>query len=137
LAFEQALDAKVARAAATILTQSERTILAVEALEREVNNGGYSQFFVNSSKEYVADIVAALERIVCRKTAHITAKAIAALNIKGPVTLAAVDDAMAQDDSGRDDALDECDSQYYRSGEAIADQLFAFIRSHQTEVRLP
>src|SRR5882724_2093805 len=79
LAFEQALDAKTAGANAIALTQAERTILAVEALEREVNNGGYSLFFINSSKEYAADVVPALERIACRKTARITANAIQAL----------------------------------------------------------
>src|SRR5919198_1459435 len=79
LAFEQALDAKEAAAGGLAFTQAERTILAVEALEREVNNGGYSQFFVNSSKEYAAEVVSALERIHCAKTASITARALQAL----------------------------------------------------------
>src|SRR2546421_12023246 len=52
LAFEQAMDQKAARVGYENLTDAERTILAVEALEREVNNGGYGQFFVNSSREY-------------------------------------------------------------------------------------
>ncbi len=39
LAFEQAIDQKAARVGGEYLTDVERIILAVEALEREVNNG--------------------------------------------------------------------------------------------------
>ena len=40
LAIESALDAKATRLGPASLTSEERMILAVEALEREVNNGG-------------------------------------------------------------------------------------------------
>jgi hypothetical protein len=33
----------------TALSQAEQTIYCLDALEREVNNGGFSQFFLNSS----------------------------------------------------------------------------------------
>lgn len=45
-AFEQAVQRKLELEQA--LSEEEMLILAVEALEREVNNGGYHQFFVNS-----------------------------------------------------------------------------------------
>ena len=45
------------------LTDAEHDVLAIEALEREVNNGGYSQFFVNGSLEFVPTVVAACSRI--------------------------------------------------------------------------
>jgi len=45
LAMESALDAKDRRT----LSPEERVVLAVEALEREVNNGGYDQFFLRWS----------------------------------------------------------------------------------------
>ena len=69
LAFEQALDQKTARAGTEELTAEERVVLAVEALEREVNNGGYGQFFTNDSNEYTPIIVDALMRIGCGDTA--------------------------------------------------------------------
>jgi hypothetical protein len=65
IAFEQAVDQKAARLGETSLANEERVILAVEALEREVNNGGYAQFFQNSSREYASMIVNALRRIGC------------------------------------------------------------------------
>ena len=99
------------------LTGVERAVLAVEALEREVNNGGYAQFFSNSSSEFSPYIVAALNQIGCPVTATTTQDAINARN-----------DAAA---------LSGCDDRYYGAGEAIADQLFAHIKSNPAEVRLP
>ena len=62
LAFEQALQQSTHRIGLSKLHEAELTILAVEALEREVNNGGYHQFFLNTP-EYAPFIVAALQRI--------------------------------------------------------------------------
>ena len=76
LAFEHAMDQKAARVGVGKLTPEERTILAIEALEREVNNGGYDQFFFNSSREYKPVILDALRRIGCPRTAVITQKAL-------------------------------------------------------------
>ena len=46
------------------LSAPERVVLAIEALEREVNNGGYNQFFLNEPS-YAHEIVAALNEIGC------------------------------------------------------------------------
>jgi hypothetical protein len=58
------------------LSQEERTVLAVRALDREVNNGGYYQFFCNSSKQFAPEIV---QSLFCRRTARITQRAISAV----------------------------------------------------------
>src|SRR5262245_13906798 len=65
LAFEQAIQAK----APASISPEESFVLAIEGLEREVNNGGYAQFFYNSSGEFTSTIVAALRAIDCPKTA--------------------------------------------------------------------
>src|SRR5260370_27250679 len=84
LAFEQAISQKETRSGTSALTDEESIVLAVEALEREVNNGGYEQFFANSSREDAAPIVGSLLRIGCEKTANLTRKAITALGNSGP-----------------------------------------------------
>src|SRR5262245_14622428 len=76
-AFEQAIQGKPDESIST----EERYVLAVEALEREVNNGGYSQFFGNSSHEFAPMIVTAMRAIGCPKTADITRDAIAVLGV--------------------------------------------------------
>jgi hypothetical protein len=55
------------------LSQEEQMYLAVIALDREVNNGGYTQFFLNTS----------LLRIGCPVAAKITEKAIEIVTSKG------------------------------------------------------
>src|ERR1044072_5365937 len=77
LAFEQA----VGRKPSDSLSEPERVGVAIEGMEREVNNGGYEQFFGNSSREFTGFIVRALELIGCPKCAAITADAIRVLEL--------------------------------------------------------
>jgi hypothetical protein len=102
LVFEQAMNQKAARVGIGKLTVEERVILAVEALEREVSNGGYDQFFLNTP-EYAPVIVDALRRIGCPKTAEITQRA-----------LAIVQKSTMSDEEPE---LRECDALYYEGPE--------------------
>jgi hypothetical protein len=133
LAFEQAISQKSEREGMQSLTDEERTVLAVEALEREVNNGGYGQFFTNSSREFAPTIVNSLQRIGCNKTAKITQRAINALGTSD-LTAGAIDAVMASDDERRLARLNRCNDSYYKSAESIAEQLFAFIRTNKAGV---
>ena len=60
LAFEQAIEQKSAKRK---LSGPEIDILAIEAMEREVNNGGYHQFFSNDSKKHASVLPGALARV--------------------------------------------------------------------------
>src|SRR5687767_3139073 len=135
LAFEQAMDLKAMRLGADALTREERTILAVEALEREVNNGGYSQFFVNSSNEYADLIVDALERIGCPMTAEITRTAIAAVSgMSRPA--GEIKHGLWEVNEECAVALAECDKRYFAGTENIAEQLFNFIKANRAGIDL-
>jgi hypothetical protein len=137
LAFEQALEQKTAQHGAASLSSVERMILAIEALEREVNNGGYDQYFRNSSVEYAPTIVDALNTIGCPNTAHITLDAITALGVSPTSTVSEIEIAMSTSDEGRDEKLNDCDRRFYTAGENIALALFTYIKSHSNEVQLP
>lgn len=132
LAFEQAMSQKAARIGEENLTTEERIILAIEALEREVNNGGYEQFFVNT-REYASLIVNALRRIGCPTTAEITQKA-----IEIERTVRATDDETEdgtwEDSVEQMDALNECNSLYFEGSESIEENLFAFIKANRTKI---
>jgi hypothetical protein len=110
LAFEQALQQKAGT------SREESYVLAVEAMEREVNNGGYRQFFGNTP-EHAGTLVEALRAIGCPKTAAISADAIA-----------------ARDDEAK---LADCDERYYANNEPIADRLFHWIGANRARIRLP
>jgi hypothetical protein len=133
-AFEQAITQKVQRGGVQSLTDEERIVLAVEALEREVNNGGYDQFFVNSSREFAPKVVSALQRIGCKKTATISQRAIKALGISD-LASEAIDAAMAGGDEQRLSRLNRCDDSYYKCAEPIAERLFAFIKANKAGIR--
>lgn len=111
-AFGTALAYKAEQRGKWALSAEERVLLAILALEAEVNNGGYSQFFFNSSRQYASRIVRALESAGCCKVAAITAKAIAALGLSR-LSARAVQDAVVRRSKRRDAILDECDEEFY------------------------
>ncbi len=135
LVFEQALDQKAAREGLENLSHEERAVLAVEALEREVNNGGYEQFFLNSSREFAPIIVEALGRIGCPRAAAITQKALDALRCSA-LTGAEIERAIVEESESRDQALFVCDNQYFARSENIEDRLLAFIKANKDKIRL-
>jgi hypothetical protein len=117
------------------LSALERVVLAVEALEREVNNGGYNQFFVNEPS-YAHEIVAALNEIGCPETARITADAVAVLGLRPgwtdeQISVAAAD--MPDDEWAK---LDTLDGQFFTYPDPIEDRLVTFIRANAAEIRL-
>jgi hypothetical protein len=133
LAFEQALQEKSMTA---VLTEVERDVLAVEALEREVNNGGYRQFFVNSSVEFTPTIVGALQRIGCPRTADISARAVAELGATATLGAAAIEAELQTEVGEREVRWSLCDQQYYTAGEDIAGRLFEYLKRNRASVQL-
>jgi hypothetical protein len=131
LAFEQAIQGKSQDSIST----EESYVLAVEGLEREVNNGGYSQFFGNSSGEFAPVIEAALRAIDCPKTADITRDAIAALRVEA-LTPEAVATAALNEDESIQQVLAACDDRYFANDEPIADRLFRWIATNKDRVRV-
>jgi hypothetical protein len=135
LAFEQAIGQKAARQDGQGLTDEERVVLALEALEREVNNGGYDQFFTNSSRVFAASAVESLRRVGCTKTADITRRAIEALGASD-LNSKTIEMVMSANDQQRQETLSLCDGAYYKAAEPTADLLFAFIKANKTRIRI-
>jgi Domain of unknown function (DUF4375) len=133
-ALAQAIGQKAAREADKSLSAEERVVLAVEALQREVNNGGYDQFFVNSSREYAPMIVDALARIGCPKTCAVTRKALDALGLD-ELDGESIEAAMDADSDERDGELARCEDAYHRSGEDIDAALFAFVKANRVSIK--
>jgi len=134
-AFEEGLQRKILRRGERALTQEERIVWAVRALDREVNNGGYHQFFCNSSRKFAPKIVRSLARIGCRRAAKITQRAIDALQVS-PVTVARIEAIMQQTNEKRDQKLDRCDQVFYKTPQSIPKGLYAFIKANRRRIRL-
>jgi len=131
---EQAIAQKAERKGDRSLSDEERVVLAVEALQREVNNGGYDQFFVNSSREYAPMIVDALARIDCPKTSEVTRNALDALGLD-EFDEESIEAAMDAESEERDEEFARCDDAYYESGEDIDAALFAFVKSKRLLIK--
>ena len=130
-AFEKALHQKSYRIGGFgSLTKEERVVLAVEALEREVNNGGYHQYLRNTSDELIADVVGALHCIRRSDLAMLTQRAIDAVADDGETKK----DLLSPD---RVAALSRCDSDYFRVAGDLAEPLFKFIKQARAHIVLP
>jgi hypothetical protein len=120
LALEQRLLDRMEEEGLDAMTRVERDILAVCALEREVNDGGFAQFFLNE-EEWAGEAVGALNRIGCETSAGLTQEAIDA-------TVTAGDDLY--------DALEPLDQRFYESPDDITARLFAYIKTNRSDVGL-
>lgn len=124
-ALEQGIYLRRSKDSNVETTAEERLLLAVLALWREVNNGGFAQFFVNSSREYAPEIVHFLQRIGCSATAAIAQQAIGCLEVND-ITPVAVSKAIRKRDLMRDERLTRLDQEFYTLNE-IEQKLFRFV----------
>ncbi|NBG67157.1 DMP19 family protein [Acidiluteibacter ferrifornacis] len=58
------------------LTDEQKLFFYIQCLEREINNGGFNQYFFNSSGDFAHKTVKSLQTIGAKKTAVILQKAI-------------------------------------------------------------
>lgn len=134
LAFEQALDQKSMTAT---LTPQERTVLVIEALEREVNNGGFLLFFQNSSAEYALEAPDCLEKINCPQAAELAKRALATLDLTASPSPEDIQGAAEEEDEQRDERLDRLDQEYSSQVGELSSALLAFIKENQENIVLP
>lgn len=132
-AFELALERKQERVK---LSPAERCVLAVEAMEREVNNGGFNLFFMNSSTEFAPELVEALRGIRCPNVAALAERALHILGMRPPFTREDVEAVMQKPDKRRHQQLDACDQDYFKAPDPIATRLLEFIRANAATIRI-
>jgi Domain of unknown function (DUF4375) len=112
----------------------QKVFSSVWAVESEVNNGGFSQYFQNSSAETASFVAQALEAIDAPLTADICRRAIACAFPAGlPPTPEAISDAAAD---LSDDALDELeplDEEFMAYPHDLTELLFAYVSKHPDE----
>lgn len=117
----------------------ETYVYAVNRLRGEVFNGGYDQFFRNSSGLTAPFIVDALRAIGAEEVARITERAIAAVGSSDPER---IDEILFSDEGEeeRDAELGRCDDLYYAYHDANRDaldrMLLEYLKSHRDEVDL-
>jgi hypothetical protein len=115
-------------------SRPQKVFSAIWALESEVNNGGFSQYFLNDSSETAGFVVEALETIGAPKTAEISRRAISAAFPDGlpddPEQISAAAEELS-DDIG--DQLGELDSEFVQYPHNLTELLFAFVSKYPEE----
>ena len=134
MAFDEAICQRSNAFGLLVLSPEEQNIVAVNALEREVNNGGYHQFFLNEG-QCAPIIVDALREIGCPKTATITEEAIDAMRLPR-LTMEEIDKVIADENDARDKILSDCDDRFLDYTEDISGQLFAYIKHNRDAIRV-
>lgn len=98
----------------SVLSEAERIFYITQILEMEVNNGGFSQFFYNSSGEFSNELVKAFTAIGANATAAICQKAVAAFGRDIPVDRDEREEMLDELESEElDHILGECDDAFF------------------------
>jgi hypothetical protein len=112
----------------------QKVFSAVWAVESEVNNGGFSQYFLNDSAESAPFVVEALETIGAPKTAAICKRAITTAFPGGlPQTPEAIRSAAADFSDEIVEKLEPLDQEFFAYPHSLTDLLFAYASQHPEE----
>ena len=112
------------------LNEHERVFYVTQILEQEVNNGGFFQFFYNSSGDFSNELVDAFAKIGAFKTAEICKKALAVFNGNVPTDRNEREDLL--DELDCEDSLSECDDEFYEYEDHLEELNYTYIMEHRS-----
>lgn len=102
------------------ISETEKTIYLVGEIEAEVNNGGFSQYFFNSSGKNANKAVKALENIGARHTAEL---------LKEAISVCKKSDTDELSDE-QEEKLNELDDKFYKYEDDLAKLQIEFIKAN-------
>ena len=114
------------------LSEAERIFYITQTLEMEVNNGGFSQFFYNSSGNFSNELVGAFTAIGANATAAICQKAISAFGRDIPVDRDEREEMLDELESDEfDEILEECDNAFYDYEDNLNELNYNFVMKNK------
>ena len=112
----------------------QKVFSAIWAAESEINNGGFNQYFQNSSCETAPFIVEALEAVGAPRTAAICRRAIAvAFPDDLPSSSESISSIAAEFTNDVTQQLEALDTEFYQYPHDLTDLLFAFVSRYPAE----
>ena len=116
------------------LNSSQQVVLIIENLEREINNGGFNQFYFNSSGNHAEVTVENLRKIGADKTAELVEKAnFEWPNNKVPVNRNERQAILEQIENKAEQVWEDCDQLFYKYEDDIAGLLMDFVNANRTD----
>lgn len=114
------------------LTEEQKLFYYNQCLEREINNGGFNQYFFNSSGDFAHKTVQSLQTIGAYKTADILQKAIDQFpNSNVPEDRNERQEILEQIQETADVVWEDLDQQFYSYEEDLDTLNFEFIRKNK------
>ena len=118
------------------LTLPQKYFYFNQNLEREVNNGGFSQYFINSSGEFAHETLTSLRSIGTNKTASILQDAMAQF----PDSLVPKDRAVRQQivvqiEEVANKAWDELDKQFFTYEDNLSDLAIHYVKQNKIDFK--
>ena len=118
----------------SILSDAERIFYITQTLEMEVNNGGFSQFFYNSSGNFSNELVGAFTSIGANTTAAICQRAIDAFGRDIPVDRYERQEILDELESDElDEALGECDEEFFAYEDNLNELNYNFVMKNKEQ----
>lgn len=115
-----------------LLNEEERVVLFIEMLEAQVNNGGFYQYFFNSSGNYVYETLKSLKRINAHTTTNLLQRAINIFPVSPvPKDQKVRRETMVELDDSFSEELNKLDDEYYQYSENLAKLLIEFVRKNK------
>jgi hypothetical protein len=113
------------------LTRQEKTIEYIEELEREVNNGGFSQFFFNTSGNYTNGVIQALKDVGSTKFLKIVESAISQFpNSEVPKDRQQRQVLLANIEIKANPVWDKLNNEFYKYEEDLYGLMLAYIQNN-------
>lgn len=114
-----------------ILNEEQRVLYITQALEMEVNNGGFSQFFFNSDGVFANELVSSFEKMGAIKTAEICKKAVSIFGDEIPTDRDEIQDILVLDNEKEEERieeiLNECDDAFFEYEDDLVELNYQFI----------
>lgn len=119
------------------LTQPEKVFICVWGLDGEVNNGGFDQYYFNSSGDHALDVVASLKAIDARRTANLLRQANALFGKAGPPpNCFARQRQLDELGDAKKKTMKEIEEIFFKDEDKLEQLLEAYICKHADDFRL-
>lgn len=114
------------------LTESQKQFYYNQCLEREINNGGFNQYFFNSSGDFAHLTVQSLQTIGANKTADVLQKAIDQFPAqKVPQDRTVRQNILEKIQEAADPIWEDLDQKFYTYEDDLNTLNIQFIRNHK------
>ncbi len=120
--------------ALTKLTPAQQIFYFNQCFERELNNGGFNQYFYNSSGNYAHETIAALTTIGANNMAGILQKAIAAFpNAQVPTNWEQRQDVVLEIEEEANELWEALDQEFYAYPDNLVELNYNYVLANKQQ----